>query len=521
MWTIEVTKAKSRLTKEEPLLTSGSVNAFQVEFKFDSEWDGLDKFATFRLQGKSDIYEIWMATSNVVDIPWELLTQAGGTLQVGAYGINDEGERVIRLPTTWLRVMDISQGVLDGKEVEEPTPDIYEQFIESVKSRGNSLKYEGSTLSLMSDNEVLASVDVVSGTQAVSPVIDITPIADGYTLTITDVNGTQSVNIMNGDQGPKGEPGDGAITWLSRIRYRWSDTALCEFDSYDEPVQIVGPEPKIGNMFYATYLDEINNLAYNLRLGVFTFITVPEFDGINWSSFRAELKYSILLGPARGFSEGRLLFFALDALPDLNTQASISIDAIVGPIPMWTGGPGEYGFIIVNDEFYKVKYRFESFDLDSRTAIATFYKIDAMGSRGIPAGGTKGQVLAKSSGTDYDVGWVDQNGGSGGGSSGEIYSTEETRIGTWIDGKPLYRVMVNTSTGSVENNVNIIGDVSSGTDVVTKIFGMAIIGESSYVIPCSAIDIGVDNNKIISVPRYRGWTNNQVTLFIEYTKIID
>lgn len=32
-------------------------------------------------------------------------------------------------------------------------------------------------------------------------------------------------------------------------------------------------------------------------------------------------------------------------------------------------------------------------------------------------------------------------GGSGGGGSGaeEVYSTEETRIGTWIDGKPLYR----------------------------------------------------------------------------------
>lgn len=31
------------------------------------------------------------------------------------------------------------------------------------------------------------------------------------------------------------------------------------------------------------------------------------------------------------------------------------------------------------------------------------------------------------------------SGGSGGGSYEEIYSTEETRIGTWIDGKPVYR----------------------------------------------------------------------------------
>lgn len=31
---------------------------------------------------------------------------------------------------------------------------------------------------------------------------------------------------------------------------------------------------------------------------------------------------------------------------------------------------------------------------------------------------------------------------SGGGSSQEIYSTEETRVGTWIDGRPRYRRVV-------------------------------------------------------------------------------
>lgn len=29
-----------------------------------------------------------------------------------------------------------------------------------------------------------------------------------------------------------------------------------------------------------------------------------------------------------------------------------------------------------------------------------------------------------------------------GGSAGEVYSVEETRIGTWIDGKPLYRKVI-------------------------------------------------------------------------------
>ena len=44
----------------------------------------------------------------------------------------------------------------------------------------------------------------------------------------------------------------------------------------------------------------------------------------------------------------------------------------------------------------------------------------------------KGQTIA-------NVGGSGGVGSSSGGSSEEIYSTEETRIGTWIDGKPLYR----------------------------------------------------------------------------------
>ena len=41
--------------------------------------------------------------------------------------------------------------------------------------------------------------------------------------------------------------------------------------------------------------------------------------------------------------------------------------------------------------------------------------------QGIPTGGTEGQVLAKTSGADYAVGWVDQTGGGGGSETDEIF----------------------------------------------------------------------------------------------------
>lgn len=47
----------------------------------------------------------------------------------------------------------------------------------------------------------------------------------------------------------------------------------------------------------------------------------------------------------------------------------------------------------------------------------------------IPVGGTTGQVLAKSSATNYDTSWVDQTGGGGGGASiAEIRKIASLRV---------------------------------------------------------------------------------------------
>lgn len=44
----------------------------------------------------------------------------------------------------------------------------------------------------------------------------------------------------------------------------------------------------------------------------------------------------------------------------------------------------------------------------------------------------------------------------GGGSSEEIYSTEEQRIGTWIDGKPLYRRVFEAPIADASGTWNIL-----------------------------------------------------------------
>ena len=51
--------------------------------------------------------------------------------------------------------------------------------------------------------------------------------------------------------------------------------------------------------------------------------------------------------------------------------------------------------------------------------------------KGVPAGGTAGQVLAKKSATDYDTEWVDQTGGGGGGGG-----TVSVEVGDTVTGAP-------------------------------------------------------------------------------------
>ena len=112
----------------------------------------------------------------------------------------------------------------------------------------------------------------------------------------------------------------------------------------------------------------------------------------------------------------------------------------------------------------------------------------------LPTGGTKGQVLTKQSETEGDANWedieanevfvgnekeapssakiiVEEDDFVEGSTLGkaevyeEIYSTEEQAIGTWIDGKTLYRKVVSAKFGTVVQDTettveNLLKDVN-------------------------------------------------------------
>ena len=109
------------------------------------------------------------------------------------------------------------------------------------------------------------------------------------------------------------------------------------------------------------------------------------------------------------------------------------------------------------------------------------------------------------------------------GSENQIYSTDETVIGTWINGKPLYRKIIKTS---VKQGVQKIYDVSNmNLDDIIRMNGSISQSEGSIV----HIPYGTSSNDFAVV--YYPKSSNQievnttragiVNIILEYTKTTD
>lgn len=122
-----------------------------------------------------------------------------------------------------------------------------------------------------------------------------------------------------------------------------------------------------------------------------------------------------------------------------------------------------------------------------------------------------------------------------GGRSGEIYSTEETRIGTWIDGKALYRMVIETKTGDTINTVNrLVSWKSIGVEKLVNISGICY--QSTGTMVCYPFYYGLLNDGTTVeygvvycqssgyiVERHGTHTNDSqpFIIILEYTKTTD
>lgn len=111
----------------KPMVASGGVNEDVIEFEFDALWDGFDTVAVF-YRSKREVFHKKIV-GNKCTVPSEVL-RAQGVFYVGVMGVKDNVTR-----TTNVLRYELEHGAITvGVEPPEPTPSIYEQILETVKS---------------------------------------------------------------------------------------------------------------------------------------------------------------------------------------------------------------------------------------------------------------------------------------------------------------------------------------------------------------------------------------------------
>lgn len=127
MFIVKVDKNIAKICRKEPM-TSGSSNAYLVQFYFSPEWDDLSKVAVFRTDETS--VDVLLEKNNRCFIPWEVLSKPNTSIEFGVYG-SYKGDVV--LPTVWVRTDRILEGVVTGSEAAPPTPSLYEQLLAKLE----------------------------------------------------------------------------------------------------------------------------------------------------------------------------------------------------------------------------------------------------------------------------------------------------------------------------------------------------------------------------------------------------
>lgn len=229
MFIIQINKSDARVLASERLYAFAK-NIYKIHVVWSNDWNGLDKMAQFHVGDTQ--FDVDMTNLDEVCIPWELFASecaAGKKLTVSFRGTWKEH---IVIPTAQIDLGIIHES--DIKSAEDytppapPTPDLYQQLKDEIATKADDASFDPETrlFKLWADKQVIAEFEIPGGSTVVgpgdgdtvivqgpkgdkgedgfSPTITIEAIDGGHRVTVTDVNGEQSFDVMDGVDGIDG-----------------------------------------------------------------------------------------------------------------------------------------------------------------------------------------------------------------------------------------------------------------------------------------------------------------------------
>jgi len=112
---------------------------------------------------------------------------------------------------------------------------------------------------------------------------------------------------------------------------------------------------------------------------------------------------------------------------------------------------------------------------------------------------------------------------AGGGSGWQEYSLEEQRIGTWIDGRPIYRRVLSGIKSPAANGAAVTDtDLSFIAAVVSvQAILVGVSGGIGYLIPSNAAALDIIHGNLIMYLSDATLANKDMTVILQYTKKTD
>lgn len=379
-------------------VTSDTLNHFKCQFNFDSSWDGFEKRVYFKNASYNITKPAILDDAGYCYIPWEVLAHTGVIL-CNVTGIKYVDGNAVRLTAGPIKMFahNSEEGTFKPEYEHTPTPSEFEQYIAKVRI------YADDALSAKSE-AISAKVDAILAKEAAESaehkIAHMTATAEtGEAGTEASVTRTDYDDYFNlhftvpkGDKGDTGDTGDtghspvvtaskvGKITTvyvdgvaIATINDGEDGSLSPDFTgatSGSAGVHGLVPAPEIGKTSYLLCSDGTWRLLRFYCGAEDNIVDSITFDNTGKMTFNFKLAATNRNGLMSKTDKTKLDGIASGA--EVNVQSD------------WNEADS-------SDNAY----------IKNKPSI-----------HNVPSGGTSGQVLAKSSGTDYDVEWIAQSGGA-------------------------------------------------------------------------------------------------------------